>query len=323
MTDLTSCLLYFADDDYQSLTSHASFQSKLTAAPSSWEQLGPTIVGEGADDKLGILVALSSNASTLVMGTLEYNNNTGYVRVYCANDNGGNRVQLGQTIYGDTTGDYFGYSVDITADSMTIICSSPGYSTGDQPGYMRVFSLVDGDDDLGTDTSWEQISQDIIREANGDQFGQFLSISKDGKTIAVGANGNNGDNGVDLGHVRIYCLEEDDGTRWEQISQDINGEAAGDNLGQSVSLSADGTTVAIASPYNDENGGASGQVRVYQIDGQVLSLERLGQVIYSHNGGDYCGWSVNLSPDGNVLFIGSPGYWEDDDWPGYVRVFSL
>ncbi len=38
---------------------------------------------------------------------------------------------------------------------------------------------------------------------------------------------------------------------------------------------------------------------------------------------DYLGRSVHLSPDANTLTIGSPGYHEDNDWPGYVRVFSL
>jgi hypothetical protein len=87
-----------------------------------------------------------------------------------------------------------------------------------------------------------------MREENGDQFGQSVSISNDGKMIAVGAVMNDGDIRVDSGHVRIYHLEEDDGTRWEQIGQDINGKAAGDGSGGSVSLSADGMMVAIGSP---------------------------------------------------------------------------
>jgi hypothetical protein len=240
------------------------FQSKPAAAPSSWEQWGPTIVRDAAGDLLRISVALSLDASTLAMDALYYNNNTGYVKVYHANDNGRNRVQLGQTIYGNATDDYFKYSADITADGMTIICGSPGsYGNDDQAGYVRVFSLVDGNDDLGMETFWEQISQDIIREANGDQFGYSVSISEDGKTIAVGAYYNDGDNGVNSGHVRIYRLKEDDGSRWEQIGQDIGSKAAGDWSGWSVSLLAGGMTVAISSPFNAENGNAFGQVRVY------------------------------------------------------------
>jgi hypothetical protein len=53
--------------------------------------------------------------------------------------------------------------------------------------------------------------------------------------------------------------------QWTQIGQDIDGEAANDESGTSVSLSSDGTRVAIGAIYNDGNGNDSGQVRVYQL----------------------------------------------------------
>jgi hypothetical protein len=144
---------------------------------------------------------------------------------------------------------------------MTIICDSPGTSLAkDRPGHMRVFSLASGNN-FGTDT-WNQIGQDIIGEADGDDFGSFVSISEDGKTIAVSANYSDGNDRVDSGHVRIYCLVEDD-TSWIQIGQDIDGEAAYDWSGWSESLSASGSTVAIGAVGNDNNGAASGQVTVY------------------------------------------------------------
>ena len=53
-----------------------------------------------------------------------------------------------------------------------------------------------GNDDLDTAT-WDLIGQDIIGEANDDRFELSVTISEDGKTIAVGAIVNDGDNGVD------------------------------------------------------------------------------------------------------------------------------
>ena len=47
-----------------------------------------------------------------------------------------------------------------------------------------------------------------------------------------------------------------------QLGEDINGEAAGDGSGYSVSLSSDGSRVAIGAPSNVENGFLAGQVRV-------------------------------------------------------------
>jgi hypothetical protein len=280
----------------------------------NWKQRGATIVGDGAYDELGRSVALSADANIIAIGAPYNNASKGHVKVY--NDDSGHRAQFGQTIYGDATDDTFGKSVDITPDGMTIVCASPGnWPNDDRPGYVKVFSL-EGDSDLGTD-NWMQIGQDIIGEANGDRFGWSVSISSDGKTIAVGAPSNNGINGVDSGHVRVYRLM-DDGTSWEQIGQDIDGEAAGDWSGRSVSLSADGSTVAIGAPYNDNNGDDSGQVTVYWMDGEGSSWERLGQSMYGSNANDQFGLSISLSSNSNTLAIGSPG-----GGAGYVRVFSL
>jgi hypothetical protein len=79
--------------------------------------------------------------------------------------------------------------------------------------------------------------------------------------VAIGAPLNDG-NGSDAGHVRVYRFG---GANWAQRGQDIDGEAAGDHSGSSVSLSLDGGIVAIGAPLNDGNGGGSGQVRVYAV----------------------------------------------------------
>ncbi len=290
---------------------------------SSWKQQGAPIVGDGADDTFGSSVALSADATVMAIGAYEedFIDGTGYVKVYRTNDDGGNRAQLGQTIYGNAIFDKFGTSVDITPDGMTIVCGSPGYfADGGQPGYVKVFSL-EGHFDFGTD-NWIQIGQDITGEAHDDQFGNSVSISGNGKTIAVGAPHNDGINGVDSGHVRVYRLM-DDGASWQKVGQDINGEAAGDWSGWSVSLSVDGSIVATGAPCDGNNGEYSGQVAVYRINSERSSWERLGQSMYGNNANDGFGWSVNLSPDGNTLAVGSPGYFGTMYRPGYVRVFSL
>ncbi|KAL3809762.1 hypothetical protein ACHAXA_010717 [Cyclostephanos tholiformis] len=280
----------------------------------AWEQRGSPIVGDASDAGFGNSVALSSDGSGLAIGAPYHNEYTGYVEIYRVDDDGGGySVQIGQTLIGNATGDTFGYSVDMTLDGTTVICGSLGW-IGDRPGYVRVYSL-EGDIDLGTD-NWKQIGQDIVGEANGDNFGYSVSISEDGETIAIGAPLNDGSNGADSGHVSTYRLF-DDGTTWEKIGQDIDGTAANDSFGSSVSLSADGSTVAIGAPFHDSNGNEfSGRVNVYRIDEGGSSWERLGQSIIGDNADDIFGWSVSLTPDGNTLAIGT--------WGGnYVKVFSL
>ena len=54
-----------------------------------------------------------------------------------------------------------------------------------------------------------------------------VSLSSDGKTLAIGATDNDG-NGNSSGHVRIYNYN---GTAWSQLGSDIDGEAANDQSG--------------------------------------------------------------------------------------------
>ena len=53
-------------------------------------------------------------------------------------------------------------------------------------------------------------------------------------------------------------------TDFSLMGSDIDGEAAGDFSGFSVSISSDGTIVAIGAYGNDGNGNAAGHVRVYE-----------------------------------------------------------
>ena len=129
-------------------------------------------------------------------------------------------MQIGQILSGNATEDNFGHSVEISADGMTIICGSPGdFGYDDPPGYVRVFS-IEGNDIHGTETFWKQIGQDIIGEANGDQFGWFVSISKDGKTIAVGAKTNDGNTGKEFGGSRQNLPS---GGRWYKLGTEWRG----------------------------------------------------------------------------------------------------
>jgi hypothetical protein len=59
-----------------------------------------------------------------------------------------------------------------------------GVWEGDRPGYVRDFSL-DSKDNAGTNGTWRQIGQDIIKEVIGDEFGYSVSISDKGLMIAV------------------------------------------------------------------------------------------------------------------------------------------
>ena len=98
--------------------------------------------------------------------------------------------------------------------------------------------------------TWTKVGADIDGEAAGDNSGGSVSMSSDGTRVAIGAILNDAQR-HNSGHVRVYS---ESGGTWTQVGEDIDGEAAGDNSGWSVSMSSDGTRVAIGAPYNDGNG---------------------------------------------------------------------
>ena len=121
---------------------------------------------------------------------------------------------------------------------------------------------------------------DIDGEAASDQSGRSVSLSSDGSRVAIGARGNAG-NGSESGHVRVFKYQVISGTAtWTQLGLDIDGEAAGDYSGRSVSLSSDGSRVAIGAYKMMGNGSSPGHVRVYS-----LSSGETYQYVWDVDGG--------------------------------------
>ena len=75
-----------------------------------------------------------------------------------------------------------------------------------------------------------------------------MDISNDGTILAVGDYRFRQDTGL----VKLY---QEIGDEWNQVGQDLIGETFGDDFGDSLSLSENGTFVAIsASSHNSEDG---------------------------------------------------------------------
>ena len=167
-------------------------------------------------------------------------------------------------------------------------------------------------------SQWIQQGTDINGEAPDNLSGRSVSLSADGNRIAIGAIGNNNDNGIESGHVRVYELQ---GETWIQLGNDIDGEAAEDHSGRYVSLSADGNRVAIGADDNDGNGNASGHVRIYEFDG--LDWIQLGADIDGEAADDRSGLFLSLAANGNRVAVAAP--WNDGNGnlSGQVRVFEF
>jgi sugar lactone lactonase YvrE len=263
-------------------------------ASSSWSQLGSDIDGEAVNDYSGECVSLSGDGTIVAISAKDNDgggSNAGHVRVYQYTS--GSWSQLGNDIDGEAAYDKSGFSISLSDDG-TILAVGAYFNDGGgaNAGHVRVYQYAS--------SSWSQLGSDIDGEAAGDLSGCSVSLSDDGTILAVGAYKNDG-GGVDAGHVRVYKYAS---SSWTQLGSDIDGEAADDWSGNSVSLSGDGTKLAIGAAYNDGGGADAGHVRLYKYAGS--SWSQLGYDVDGEAAGDWSGKSVALSGDGITLAIGAP-----------------
>ncbi|MBK8483842.1 MAG: T9SS type A sorting domain-containing protein [Saprospiraceae bacterium] len=275
-----------------------------------WKQLGQTIIGEAPGDQSGYAVALSSDGNTFAIGAIDNDGNglgSGHVRVHKFNGLWG---YIGRDIEGENAYDVSGGSVTLSADGNIIAIGAVGNDdNGNSSGQVRVYKLIG--------TKWTKVGADIDGEAANDQCGISVSLSSDGKTLAIGAIGNDV-NGSNSGSTRVFQLVD---TSWVQVGANINGEAAGDQAGVSVSLSSDGTKIAIGANMNDGRLSNSGHVRVYQLEADTW--KQIGADINGEAPGDQSGVSVSLSADGTIVAIGANGNDGNGGNSGHMRVYKF
>ena len=275
----------------------------------SWSQLGSDIDGEAVYDNFGSYISMNSDGDRVAIGATGNDGNgsySGHVRVY--EYSGGSWSQLGSDIDGEDAGDYSG-RVSMNSDGDRVAIGASGNDgNGSASGHVRVYEYSGG--------SWSQLGSDIDGEAVYDNFGSYISMNSDGDRVAIGAVDNDG-NGSNSGHVRVFSWN---GSSWTQLGSDIDGEAAGDGFGKSVSMNSDGNTVAIGASNNDGNGGNSGHVRIFNWNGS--NWVQLGSDIDGEAADDRSGYSVSLNADGNTVAIGAYSNDGTASNAGHVRVYN-
>ena len=112
-----------------------------------------------------------------------------------------------------------------------------------------------------------------------DRFGASISLSADGSTMAVGANGEDGGIGSLYSFAGAAYVFTRSGVTWTQqaiihASDLQTNDQFGGQFGGSISLSADGSTMAVGA--NGEDGGAgkpyAGAAYVYTIPPSVITV---------------------------------------------------
>ena len=307
-----------------------------------------------ADDRFGFSLAISADGKTLAVGAKKEDSSatgvngnqnddlttdSGAVYVFTRTDSGWTQQAY---IKASNTGeeDQFGYSLAISADGKTLAVGALGEASnatgvngnqGDDSapysGAVYIFTL--------TDSGWAQ--QAYIKASNAqerDLFGYSLALAADGNTLAVGAygedssatgiDGNQNDNSVSSsGAVYVFVRNDNDWSQQAYIKASNTGSS--DFFGRSVSLAADGDTLAVGASgedssstgidgdQNDNSALYSGAVYVFTRSGSNWSQQ--AYIKASNTGAaDNFGYSLTLTADGDTLVVGAP--WESSSATG-------
>ena len=267
-----------------------------------WKQIGQDIVSTDLGQKPGFSLGMSASGDRIVTGV-------GIL-------GGGARIlELKGCVWTQVGDDIQGSEGDGLAigGSMTATMSADGnrvalgaFSANDDAGKAEVYDW-DGE-------NWTQVGQPILGESDS-RTGISVSLSDDGLTLAVGSPSKNASG--DPGYVTVYVLV---GNTWIQYGQRLVGVPT-DQYGLSVSLSSDGSKLAVSAPRARPNGPRTGSTIVYEIqDGTWVPI---GSEIVGLSGGDQSGELTSLSGDGTRIVIGAQGNDLAGTNSGIVRIFHF
>lgn len=278
----------------------------LTKSAGAWSQSASIITPDSSsDDYFDYSLSLSSDGTILVVGMMSADStyaDEGKVYVYRLS---GGSWSLSQTISNQSAGvdDNFGASVAVSGNGQVIVVGAPrGDKSGVYTNSGAVFTYVyDGSTFVyaqklyGSDSSTDDV------------FGASVAVSYDGNYIAVGSVGEYTSTNPQ-GTVYVFYRAS---TLWAQQQKITAAQAAAGNyFGHSVSMSADGFTLAIGSSSADDSNTADlSSVTVFKRTGSTWAVE--GNLLKSSSSStaEYFGHSVSVSFDGDTVLA---GVWEGD-----------
>lgn len=251
------------------------------------------------NDRFGWTVAMSASGSIVVVGAPDVDElgvSTGKVYVYSGAD-WGTETPIFASV--PVVADHFGGDVGISADGSVIVVGNRSEASGISHAW--VYS--------GSNWGTETVLTASDDEGPLNRFGRSVSVSADGSVVAVRCNGLSTG-----GKVYVYS-----GSDWATETVILpSDEHALANFGSSVSVSSDGSIIAVGAEQQFTPLVSTGKAYVYSGAswGTETALLPAGLVSSS-----YFGASVEISDDGSVVIVGA--YQQSEDGHvGRAYVFS-
>ncbi len=277
------------------------------------EQVKLTGVGEnGASIGFGATVALSANGSTALVGAPGYGARAGAAWAFERSGTTWSEQQKLTGAGGESEG-RFGTSLALSADGNTALIGSPDeyrvirskgvYGVGVVYPFVRTGSTWAPQGDRLTGT--EEVYPEQYAVINGSAFGDSVALSADGDTAIIGGPRDDEYRGAAWSFTRS-------GNSWTQQGKKLTAQAGG--FGESVTLSADGSTALIGAP--SENGFAGAAWVLTRTEGEWSKQAELKGTPSEFA---YFGSSLALSENGSTALIGSP---TEQHYVGAAWLFS-
>lgn len=284
----------------------------FTRSGTSWSQQAGPLVGAvfaPGSASQGESVALSADGNTLAVGGPDYNLDQGGVWIFRRSGTTWSpepNMPLVNMISAE--GQSQGFSVALSADGNTLAAGSITYDpAGIGATFVWIFS--------GNSWSQQTLSPLVGTGAVAPSFQGFsVALSDDGDTLAVGGS-------LDKDGVGATWIFTRSGSSWSQQGEGLIGAGVAKAFqGFSVSLSADGNTLAVGGPGYQIGGTPKiGAAWIFTRVGTTWTQSGPRLVGADESGLSGQGFSVALSGDGNTLASGGIN---DNSQTGATWVFA-
>ena len=235
-------------------TGNGSYADVYFLNAGSWSQLGGTIALSEEVDIFS--VSLSNDGRTLAVAGMLATEDAAAAKVF--HWFAGKWVERGSGIDGRTAIGETIYLTDLSGDGNTIVVSNY-YTTNarENTGKGLDVRAFIWSADL---SDWEPLGQTMHANYTAEKSGYFVSLSEDGRKIAMGDPGARVEGqGAVSGHAHFFALKDGE---WIQLGPNYAGEAAGDQFGFNVAMSGNGDYLVSGAPLNRATGVERGRVVV-------------------------------------------------------------
>ena len=207
-------------------------------------------------------------------------------------------------------GDVFGWSVALSSEGTRVLVGAQNNDiAGSDAGAAYLFDKPAGG--WSGTTSALAATATFTGGAATDQFGRSVSLSSDGTRALIGAHYND-TVWSNAGAVYLFNVPAGSGPRTISASAanaTFTGGANGDEFGNSVAISPDGTRALIGAQYNDTAGSNAGAAYLFDVPAgsgpQIIPVSAATARFTGGNESDEFGNSVALSVDGTRVLVGA------------------